>query len=73
MSIGQLDDNDYKVIFASQSFGIAKGNMVVEKGNKANSLYPLFVHTKEYWLIVIDQPMTSIWHGRLGHMSRNGM
>ena len=73
MSVGQLDDNGYKVIFASQSFRITKGNMIVAKGNKVGSLYPLFVHKKEHFLAITDQPMTSIWHGRLGHMSRNGM
>ena len=34
MSVDKLDDNDYKVIFVSQSFRIIKGNMIVAKGNK---------------------------------------
>ena len=47
--------------------------MIVAKGNKVDSLYPLFVHKKEHLLAITNQPMTSIWHRRLGHMSRNGM
>ena len=66
MSIGQLDDSRYKVIFSSKSFHITKGNMVIVKGNKVASLYPLLVHKKEHLL-------TCIWHGRLGHMSRGEM
>ena len=73
MSVGQLDDIGFKVIFASQSFRITKGNMVIAKGNKVGSLYPLVVHQKEHLLTVTGQPMTCIWHGRLGHMSRTGM
>ena len=52
MSIGQLDDSRYKVIFSSKSFHITKGNMVIVKGNKVASLYPLLVHKKEHLLIV---------------------
>ena len=73
MSVGQLDNIGFKVIFASQSFRITKGNMVIAKGNKVGSLYPLVVHQKEHLLTVTKQPMTCIWHGRLGHMSRTGM
>ena len=40
MSVEQLDDIGYKVMFASQSFRITKGNMVIAKGNKVGSLYP---------------------------------
>ena len=47
--------------------------MIVAKGNKVASLHPLFFHNKEDLLVVIEQPLTSIWHNRLGHMSRNGM
>ena len=47
--------------------------MVIAKGNKVGSLYPLVVHKKEHLLIVTKQPMTCIWHGCLGHMSRSGM
>ena len=43
--------------------------MVTHKENKVGSLYPLVVHQKEHLLIVTEQPMTCIWHGRLGHIS----
>ena len=56
MSIGHLDDNRYKVIFASHSF--------LEKGNIVGSLYPVFVHQKEH-LLVINQLMMGTWHGLL--------
>ena len=73
MSIGKLDDNGNKIIFASQSFCITKGNMVIAKGNEIGSLYPLFIHQKEHLLVLTDQPMMSICHGHLGHMSQNGI
>ena len=46
LSVGQLDNIGFKVIFAAQSFHITKGNMVIAKGNKVGSLYPLVVHQK---------------------------
>ena len=45
MSVGKLDDFGYKVIFASKSFRITR-NMIIAKGNKVGSLYPLVVHQK---------------------------
>ena len=69
MFVGQLDDIGYKVIFASRSFRITKGNMVTHKENKVASLHPLVVHQKEHLLIVTEQSMTCILHGRLGHVS----
>ena len=74
MFVGELNERGYKVIFdESQSHRITKGNIIIGKGNKFGSLYPLFVHKKEHLLVVIDQPMMDIWHGSLGHMSPNGM
>ena len=73
MSVEQLDDIGYKVIFSSKSFRITKGNMVIAKGNKLRLLYPLAVHQNEHLLTVTEQPMSCIGHGRLGHMSRSGM
>ena len=71
--VRQLNDNSYKVIPASQSFCRKKGNIIIAKGNKVGSLYPLFIHQKEHRLVLTDQPMTCIWHGHLGYMSQNGI
>ena len=36
-------------------------------------MYPLYVTLREGDLFLVDIPMSSLWHGRLGHLSKAGI
>lgn len=74
ISIGQLDDIDYHSVFGSQSWKIMKGSMVIAKGVKCGSLYPMHVSSINKNVVAINElPSTSLWNCRLGYISRSGM
>ena len=74
ISTGQLDDIGYHTVFGSQSWKIMKGFMVIAKGVKCGSLYPMHVSfVNENVVAITKLPSTSLWHCRLGHISRSGM
>lgn len=56
ISILQLDDLGYKIIFSQSSWKISKGNILVAHGIKVDSLYPLYVSKKDTILSVTEQP-----------------
>ncbi|MCO5579843.1 hypothetical protein L7F22_033705 [Adiantum nelumboides] len=48
--------------------------MIVAHGSKLGTLYTLHVsEVKNHVINVIEQPSVSLWHRRLGHMSKRGM
>lgn len=71
--VAQLDDLDYKVTFSQQSWKITKSSLLVAIGSKVCSLYPLFVCNKDSVLSMTKVSSISLWHSRLGHMSRKAM
>ena len=73
ISVGQLDDLGYKVDFVNQSWHISKGNLVLARGAKVGSLYPMYDSSRNDLLSVTELPNIAMWHSRLGHMSRKGM
>ena len=74
ISTGQLDDIGYHTVFGSQSWKIMKGSMVIAKGVKCGLLYPMHVSSINENVVAITRvPSTSLWHCRLGHISRSGM
>lgn len=53
---------------------VSKGNMPAAKGYKTGTLYVLHVSRIDDNVInVTEQPIVSLWHSRLGHMSQKGM
>ena len=71
---GQLDDIGYHTVFGSQSWNIMKGSMIIAKGVKCGSLYPMHVSSvNENVVAITELPSTSLWYCRLGHISRSGM
>ena len=50
-----------------------KGNLLLARGPKVHSLYPLYVTLREGDLFLVDIPVSSLWHGRLGHLSKVGI
>lgn len=53
---------------------IQKGSMLLARGAKCGTLYPLHVSgVFDHVVAITELPSTSLWHCRLGHMSQNGM
>jgi hypothetical protein len=70
ISVGQLDEAGFRTIFSSGRWGIHKGNLLLACGPRIHFLYPLYVTLKEGDLFVVDIPVSSLWHIRLGHLSK---
>lgn len=61
-------------VFVNNTWKISKASMTVAHGVKSGSLYMLHVSSvKHHVLNVTEQPSASLWHRRLGHMSKKGM
>ncbi|MCO5593894.1 hypothetical protein L7F22_047913 [Adiantum nelumboides] len=74
ISTGKLDDAAYVTVFGNSAWKISKGSMIVTHGSKSGTLYTLHVlEVKNHLINVIEQPSVSLWHRRLGHMSKKGM
>ena len=71
---GQLDNLGYSTTFGNGSWVIKKGNLVILKGQKHESLYSMFVlSVKEDYISIAEMPTSELWHKWLGHMSQKGM
>ena len=69
-----LNDAGYMTVFGNNTWKISKGSMTVAHGVKSGSLYMLHVLSVKHHVInVTEQPSVSLWHCRLGHMSKKGM
>ncbi|MCO5555925.1 hypothetical protein L7F22_009469 [Adiantum nelumboides] len=71
----QLDDLGYTTVFGNGSWLIRKANLIILKGQKFETLYPLYVFlVKENGVYVAEtMPSIELWHSRLGHISHKGM
>ena len=56
--------------FSSRGWTLHKGNLLLARGPKVHSLYPLYVTLKEGDLFLVDIRVSSLWHGRLGHLNK---
>ena len=74
INTGRLDNAGYVTVFGNSSWKISKGSLTVTTSIKSRSLYTLHVSkVKNHVINVIEQPSVSLWHRRLGHMSKKGM
>ncbi|MCO5592326.1 hypothetical protein L7F22_046327 [Adiantum nelumboides] len=75
VSMGQLDELGYTTVFGNGSWLICKANLVILKGQKSGTLYPLYVSlVKENGIYVAEtMPSIELWHSRLGHISQKRM
>ena len=74
VSAGQLDDAGYTRTSGDSSWKISKGALQIAQGLKSSTLYVLHVSSFSKNVICIaKQPSVSLWHSRLGHMSKVGM
>jgi ATP-binding cassette subfamily B (MDR/TAP) protein 1 len=73
ISVGHLDEVGVRASFSSGWWSLHKGNLLLARGPKIHSLYPLYVMLREGDLFVVDIPVSSLWHERLGHLSKAGI
>ena len=60
-------------LISSGGWTLHKGNLLLARGPKVHSLYPLYVTLKEGDLFLVDIPVSSLWQGPLGHLSKAGI
>ena len=58
ISIGQLDEDGMASVCT-----LHKGNLLLARGPKVHSLYPLYVTLREGDLFLEEIPVSSLWHG----------
>ncbi|GJR25593.1 putative RNA-directed DNA polymerase [Tanacetum coccineum] len=73
ISVGQLDEEGYHVGFGDQQWKVTKGSLVVARGNKRESLYMVEVPFDGINAAIDGKGTATLWHQRLGHMSKKGM
>jgi 5'-3' exoribonuclease 2 len=73
ISVGQLDESGFRTNFSSRGWSIHKGNLLLACSPRIHFLYPLYVTLREGDLFVVDILVSSLWHGRLGHLSKTGI
>ena len=78
ISLGCLDAIGCKITLNGGELKVAKGAMIIMKGQKFNSLYKLQGSTIVGGAAVSsqstnEQSYTMLWHMRLGHMSEKGI
>ena len=61
--VGQLDEDGIRAGFSSGGWKLHKGNLLLARGPKVHSLYPLYVSLKEGDLFLVDIPVSSLCHG----------
>ena len=55
MTVEQLDDIGYNIMFHARSWLVKKGNLIILKGQKFGSLYSLYISSvKEHSLCVLE-------------------
>jgi predicted RNA binding protein YcfA (HicA-like mRNA interferase family) len=71
--VGQLDEAGFRTNFSSGGWSIHKGNLLLAHAPRIHFLYPLYATLREGDLFVVDIPVSSLWHGGLGHLSKTGI
>ncbi|GKA47383.1 retrovirus-related pol polyprotein from transposon TNT 1-94, partial [Tanacetum coccineum] len=73
ISVGQLDEEGYRVGFKDQQWKVTKGSLVVARGNKRRSMCMVEVPSDEINASIDGRGNTALWNQRLGHKSEKGM
>ena len=72
ISVGQLDDERYAILFVGGIWKVTKGVRVLACGKKTGTLY-MTSSPKDTVAITEASSDTSLWHCRFGHMSKKWM
>ena len=57
--VGQLDEEDIRADFSSRGWTLYRGNLLLARGPKVHSLYPLYVTLREGDLFLVDTLVSS--------------
>ncbi|WVZ07206.1 hypothetical protein V8G54_020552 [Vigna mungo] len=72
ISVQVLDDGGYDNHFGSGKWKLTKGNLIVAKGDNNSKLYWTKALVAKDSVNVVYME-SSLWHGRLGHISEKGL
>jgi hypothetical protein len=73
ISTGQLASEGCISIFTDKTWKVIKGSLVIAKGEKVGTLYLCIGNTDSSISLASTGVDTTLWHHRLGHMSKKGM
>ncbi|CAA0837196.1 Uncharacterized mitochondrial protein AtMg00300 [Striga hermonthica] len=74
ISTGKLDDEGFCNTFRDGKWKLAKGSLIVARGQKYSSLYVMNVKIVDPMINAVDDERTvELWHNRLSHMSEKGL
>ncbi|VFQ89135.1 unnamed protein product [Cuscuta campestris] len=73
ISAGLLDDEGHANKFCDGRRKLSRGNLIMARGKKQNSLYVMQARVCSGDANVADDASGDLWHKRLGHMSQKGM
>ncbi|KAL8144221.1 hypothetical protein V2J09_017253 [Rumex salicifolius] len=73
ISVGQLADGGYTIIFHGDNWKVLKGVMIVVDGKKSGTLYITSGGYCSISVVERNNKYPNLWHQRLGHMSEKGM
>jgi hypothetical protein len=73
ISTGKLASEGCISIFIDKVWNVTKGSLVIEKGEKAGTLYLCTSNIDSFISLAYTGVDTTFWHRRLGHMSDKGM
>ena len=68
-----LDDEGYSGSFHNGTWKFNKGNLIVARGQKQNTMYVMHERLCRDEGNVVADSDGELWHKRLGHMSERGM
>ena len=71
--VGQLDEAGIRADFSSGGWILHYGIRLRTRGPKVHSLYPLYFTLRGSGLFLVDLQVSSLWHGRLEHLSKSGI
>ena len=72
ISIGQLDDEGYVILFVGGTWKVTKGARILAREKKTDTLY-MTSSPRDTIAVAETSTDTSLWHYRLGRMSEKGM
>ncbi|WVZ02641.1 hypothetical protein V8G54_023447 [Vigna mungo] len=71
ISVGQLTNDGYTIVFHGDNWKMSKGAMTIARGRKSGTLYK--TEGACHLIAVAMNENPNLWHRRLGHMSEKGM
>ncbi|KAL9254956.1 Retrovirus-related Pol polyprotein from transposon TNT 1-94-like protein [Drosera capensis] len=73
ISVQMLDNIDYDNHFDSEKWKLFKCNLVMARGEKMSKLYCTKALIARNSVNVIDMDISSLWHRKLSHISKQGL